>query len=100
MDLAAMDLPAAFKATASNVYQNDEADYGAQFAFDGDEQTRWAADNETKQAWIAVHFVKPRTVSHVHISEAYANRVKAFQLQYRHDGGWETIFNGATLGET
>ncbi|MGH7992948.1 MAG: alpha-L-fucosidase, partial [Limisphaerales bacterium] len=99
MNLPAMDLPAAFKATASNVYQNDEADYGAQFAFDGDEQTRWATDNETKQAWIAVHFVKPQTVSHVHISEAYANRVNEFQLQYRHDGGWKTIFSGTTLGE-
>ncbi len=99
MNLPATDLPATFKATASNVFQNDETDYGAQFAFDGDEQTRWAADNATKQAWIAVHFPKPRTVSQVHISEAYPNRVKEFQLQYRHDGDWETIFSGATLGD-
>ena len=46
--LPAMGLPAAFSATASNMYHNDEADYGAQFAFDGDEQTRWATDNETE----------------------------------------------------
>jgi alpha-L-fucosidase len=99
MNLPATDLPAAFKATASNVFQNDETDYGAQFAFDGDAQTRWATANETKQAWIAVHFVKPQTVGHVHISEAYPNRVKEFQLQYRHGGGWITIFSGATLGD-
>jgi alpha-L-fucosidase len=99
MHLPAMDLPATFKATASNVFQADEADYGPQFAFDGDKQTRWATDNGTKQAWIAVHFVKPRTVGHVCISEAYPNRVQKFEFQYRDGGDWKTIFDGTTLGE-
>ena len=94
-----MGLPAAFGATASNTYHNDEADYGAQFAFDGDEQTRWAADDETKQAWIAVHFIKPRTVGRVFISEAYPNRVQEFQFQYRQGNEWKTIFSGKTLGD-
>ncbi|HTR42798.1 MAG TPA: alpha-L-fucosidase [Pseudomonadales bacterium] len=99
MDIPAMDLPAALSATASNTYHNDEADYGAQFAFDGDEQTRWAADNETKQAWIAVHFIKPRTVGRVLISEAYPNRVQEFQFQYRQGNEWKTVFSGKTLGD-
>ena len=71
MDLPAIDLPVTFKATASNVFENDESDYGAQFAFDDDDKTRWATDNGTKQAWIAVHFVKPQTANHIRISEAY-----------------------------
>lgn len=99
MDLPVMNLPANFKATASNVYQNDEADYGPQFAFDSDEQTRWATDSETKQAWIAVQFMTPRTVSHIRISEAYAGRVKKFIFEYQDGNDWKTIFSGTTLGE-
>ncbi len=99
MGLPAMDLPATFKATASNVFQNDEMDYGPQFAFDGDQQTRWATDNGTKQAWIAVHFMKPRTADQIRISEAYPNRVQKFEFQYRDGGDWKTIFSGTSLGD-
>ena len=99
MDLPVMDLPDHFEATASNVYRNDEADYGAHFAFDGDEQTRWATDDGTKQAWVAVQYPKPRTINEVFISEAYAPRIQKFELQYRDDGNWKTIFGGTTLGE-
>ena len=99
MDLPAMDLPDHFKATASNIYQNEQADYGARFAFDGDEQTRWATDDGTKQAWVVVQYFKPRTINEVFISEAYAPRVQKFEFQYRDGGDWKTIFSGTTLGE-
>jgi alpha-L-fucosidase len=98
MDLPAMDQPATFKATASNVYHGDEAEYGAGFAFDDDDGTRWATDDGTKQAWITVHYMTPQTVDHVRISEAYANRVQKFEFQYRNGGDWQTIFTGTTLG--
>jgi alpha-L-fucosidase len=98
MDLPAMELPTAFRATASNVSANDEADYGPQFAFDGDDQTRWATDLGTKQAWVAADFLKPQTVDHVRISEAFPLRVQKFQLQCRAGGEWQTIFAGTTLG--
>ena len=88
-----------FKATSSNVYQNNGSEYGPQFAFDGDNQTRWATDDATKQAWIAVAYPKPQTVNHVRISEAYANRVQEFELQYRDHNDWKTIIAGTTLGE-
>jgi alpha-L-fucosidase len=104
LDSPAMDLPAlaiapATRATASNVYGNDEAEYGAQQAFDDDNQTRWATAEGTKQAWIAVDFLKPRMVSRVWISEAYAGRVQKFELQYRDGGDWKTLFAGTTLGD-
>jgi alpha-L-fucosidase len=98
MELPAMELPPAFRATASNVFEKDEAHYGAQFAFDGDDQTRWATDSGTKQAWVAADFLKPRTVDHVRISEAYPERVQKFELQSRDGGEWRTIFAGTTLG--
>ena len=99
MDLPSIDQPVNFKATASNVYQNDVADYGAQSAFDGDDQTRWATDDATKQAWIAADFLKPKTVSRVRIAEAYPNRVRQFTFQYRDGDEWKTIFAGTTLGD-
>jgi alpha-L-fucosidase len=99
MDVPSIEQPAAFKAAASNVYQSDTADYGAQFAFDGDDQTRWATDDGTKQAWIAAEFLKPQTVSRVRISEAYPNRVQQFTFQYRAGDEWKTIFAGTTLGD-
>ncbi len=99
MDLPSIDQPVNFKATASNVYQNDVADYGAQSAFDGDDQTRWATDDATKQAWIAADFLKPKTVSRVRIAEAYPNRVRQFTFQYRDGDEWKTIFAGTTFGD-
>jgi alpha-L-fucosidase len=99
MDLPPIDQPATFKAIASNVYQNDTADYGAQLVFDGDDQTRWATDDGTKQAWIAADFLKTQTVSRVRISEAYPNRVQQFTFQYRDGDDWKTIFDGTTLGD-
>ena len=98
MAIPAVALTPGLKADASNVYQNDTGAYGAQNAFDGDDQTRWATDGGTKQAWIAVDYAKPRTVAGVRISEAYANRVQQFEFQYRAGDEWKTIFSGTTLG--
>jgi len=106
LDGSAMDLPATeipqtetVKATASNIFANDISNYGPLRAFDEDEQTRWATDNGTKQAWIAVDFLKPRTVSHVHVSEAYPDRIQKFEFQYRDGNDWKIIFSGTTLGD-
>jgi alpha-L-fucosidase len=99
MDLPVIEIPPTLKAVASNAYQNDDSNYGAQQAFDEDLQTRWATDDGTKQAWIAVDYVKPQTVSSVRISEAYANRVQKFEFQYRDGNDWKTIFDGTTLGD-
>jgi F5/8 type C domain len=98
MDIPAVALPPEFAATASNVYQNEEANYGAQNAFDGDEGTRWATDVGTKQAWVTVDYAKPRTASGVRISEAYPDRVQRFEFQCRDGDVWKTIFSGTTLG--
>jgi alpha-L-fucosidase len=98
MDLPVMTIATNFKNTASNIYGNDEANYGAASAFDGDSQTRWATDGGAKQAWIAVDFLKPRAVGHVHISETFS-RVQTFEFQYRDGDDWKTIFSGTTLGD-
>lgn len=98
MDLAALDVTSQIKASASNVFQNQDSDYGPQLAFDGDSATRWATDNGTKQAWIMATLASPRTIRSVSISEAFS-RVRKFEFQYRDGHGWKTIFAGATIGE-
>ena len=105
LDRPAMDLPALapggeIKATASNVYQGDDNDFGPQQAFDHDPQTRWATDAGTKQVWIAADLGSPATVTGVRIQEAepYTNRVTRFEIQYRAGDDWKTILTGTHLG--
>ncbi|HEX4262879.1 MAG TPA: alpha-L-fucosidase [Verrucomicrobiae bacterium] len=98
MDLVAMEPATKIKTTASNVYRNQVSDYGPQMAFDDDSDTRWATDQDTKQAWITATLASPQTVGSITISEAY-DRVRKFEFQYRDGADWKTIFVGTALGE-
>jgi alpha-L-fucosidase len=103
LDGSAMEIPAIsftspIKATASNVYHTNLADYGAQEAFDGKPSTRWATDSGIKQAWIARDLEKDVTISRVRIVEAVAERVRKFEFQCRAGGEWRTIFAGGKIG--
>jgi alpha-L-fucosidase len=86
------------KATASNVYQNQPS-HGSGQAFDDDPETRWATDAGTHNAWLEVDLGEPQSCARALISEAYAGRVKAFELQYRDDQGWKVACSGQALGE-
>lgn len=97
-DVTVEDLPEP-KVTASNVYQNQVREYGPEFAFDGEIETRWATDDSVKQAWAEIDFLKPQTFNSVRISEAYAGRVRKFAIQYLDGSEWKTIFEGTTLGD-
>jgi len=104
LDRPAMDLPVLAAgpdvvATASNVYQRQEAQYGPQQAFDNDPATRWATDSGTKQAWIAGDFGRPIVVRRVRIEEAIEERVRKFEFQYRDGAEWKTLFTGDKIGE-
>jgi alpha-L-fucosidase len=89
------------KAAASNVFRNQEAEYGAEKAFDNDPTTRWATDSGTRQAWISAEFSKAKAINGVRIQEAaaYAGRVRKFEFQYRDGDDWKTIFTGQEIGE-
>ena len=70
------------KAMASNVFQG-MAEYGADKAFDGNSETRWATDSGTKSAWLEVDLGKPVTIGRAVIEQAYP-RVKAHpQVHHR-----------------
>jgi alpha-L-fucosidase len=108
LDGSAQDIPALdvtrpgviqpnMKATASNVYQRNSA-YNPSKAIDGDDDTRWATDGGTKQAWLEVDLGQPMTFDAVEIDEVY-DRVRSFELQYQDGQQWRTFYHGTTLGE-
>jgi alpha-L-fucosidase len=99
MDVPAMEIPSGLHASASNVYHNQQSEYGPAQAFDGDDSTRWATDEGTHQAWIATDLGTRKPIGGVRIQEAYAGRVRKFELQYRDGAAWKTFHNGTTLGE-
>ena len=101
MDLPVLTPSSGIKATASNVFQGDDAEFGAAQAFDNDAHTRWATDSGTKQAWLAADLGKETSVGAVRIQEAapYAGRVTRFEFQYRDGGTWKTIFSGTKIGD-
>ncbi len=85
------------KATASNTYRRDPA-YGPSKAIDGEDETRWATDGGTKQAWLEVDLGQPATFDAVEIDEVY-DRVRSFELQYQDGQQWKTFYRGTTLGK-
>jgi alpha-L-fucosidase len=105
IDGSALDIPALaavgipVRATASNVFHQDEEAFGPALAFDGDPETRWATDAGTHAAWILAEFPAPRTLRRVRIAEAYPGRVRKFELQRRDGDGdaWATVLSGTAL---
>lgn len=87
------------KATASNVFARN-THYAAGAAVDGDDDSRWATDGGTKEAWLEVNLGEPKTFSRVRIDEWAdgGRRVQFFELQTRDGGEWRTIFAGTTIG--
>ena len=103
LDGSAMDIPAVsvtpdVKASASNVYQKQAAEYGPQAAFDGDSQTRWATDSGVKQAWIAADLGKPHTIQRVRIEEASASACRSLSSNIVTGKEWKTLFTGQKIG--
>jgi alpha-L-fucosidase len=86
------------KAKASNVYRKDRR-WNPEFAVDDDPTTRWACDDDQKQAWLEVDLGKPATFSRAMIAEAYPKRVQSFELQYKDGDAWKTFARGTTIGE-
>ena len=85
------------KATASNVFQNQD-EFSPDKAFDGDETTRWGCDWSTHSAWLAVDLGKPLTFDRAYISEPYG-RVRKFELQAEENGKWRAFYQGTAIGE-
>ncbi|MEW6744411.1 MAG: alpha-L-fucosidase [Planctomycetota bacterium] len=96
--LPSLSLAAGKPARASNVFQDHEL-YAAAKAVDDDAETRWATDGGTKTAWLEVDLGQPTTVGRAAIAEAYAGRVRRFELQFKDGDNWQTALAGTAIGE-
>jgi alpha-L-fucosidase len=84
-------------ARASSTWKG-EAGFGAAAAFDGDPNTRWGAAENSRSGWLEVDLGAPSRVGRAVIDEDNWNRVRQFELQAQHDGGWMTLVSGTTIG--
>jgi alpha-L-fucosidase len=98
IDIAPIRPKSDISARASNVYQ-DNPDFDADMALDGDPGTRWATDAGTHRAWLEVDYTKPVTLTGVRIREEY-DRVRAFEIQCRDGDTWKTLITGTTLSKS
>jgi len=85
------------KASASNVFGNKE-EFGAAKAFDGNPDSRWAADAGLTSAWLEVVLAKPVTFTGFEIEEASGSRVKEFEFQVKEGDAWKTVLTGKKIG--
>jgi len=100
-EIAPVSMPSASlafrkKTRASNVFQKS-SHYGPDKAVDDDETTRWATDSGTHKAWLEVDMGKATTFNRVKIREEY-DRIRKFELQYKNNEQWKTIFEGTKIG--
>lgn len=91
-----VNLAAHAAATASNTYQNRD-EFGPDRAFDDNDVSRWACDDDQTAAWLQVDLGKPVRIDHCRIAEAFPGRVEAFELQVQTPAGWQTIYQGTHL---
>ncbi|MGO4773384.1 alpha-L-fucosidase [Flavobacterium sp. W22_SRS_FK3] len=87
------------KASASNWRENSPK-YAAANTIDGNNETYWATDDSVKKASILFRFKKPTAFNRVLLQEyiKLGQRVKAFTVEAKVDGVWETIANQTTIG--
>jgi alpha-L-fucosidase len=99
--LSAKSLTTGAKATASNVFQG-MAEYGADRAVDGREDTRWATDGGTTSAWLEVDLGRPVAVGRAEVAQAFPElkRIRTFAVEYFEDGAWKACAQGRDMGET
>jgi len=86
-------------ASASNTFQN-MAQYAPGKAFDDDDETRWATDWGTHQAWLEVDLGQEQTLGEIAIREECGSRIRRFELQAKEGDAWRTLAQGTTVGES
>lgn len=82
--------PTAIQVTGSNVYENMN-DYSAQKAVDGNDNTRWATNDNTSESVLELVFDHDVTVDSASISQFYypgKNDISDFNIEYWNGEEW------------
>ncbi|MGX1930937.1 alpha-L-fucosidase [Flagellimonas sp. 2504JD4-2] len=95
----AVDLAKNQKATASEVRGNS-ADFEAANVTDGDPNTYWAINDDSRAASITVVFDKPTEVNRILIQEyiPLGQRVQKFTVEAEVNGNWVELASQTTIG--
>jgi alpha-L-fucosidase len=82
-------------ATASSVWS--AAGYVPEKAFDGNDASRWGAEEESRSGWIEVDLEQEMEVARAVVSEIGYQRTQKFSIEYEVDGEWISIVSGTTI---
>jgi alpha-L-fucosidase len=84
------------RATASSVWENNP-DWAAGKAVDGDSETRWGGAVGTKRGWLLLDLGSAKRFEAVLVEEGWG-RIERFELQVKDNNQWRTIFKGKEIG--
>ena len=71
---------------------------GLKLVADNHPGSRWSANENNDQCWLELDLGKPTKISTVMIDERAWNRVSKFNLAYKVNNDWKTIFEGTNIG--
>jgi len=93
----AYNLAIAATATASSIWQ-DDSDYAAGMANDGDPETRWNTSYPTEDTeWLELDWRTPVTFNQTTCSQ-YDDRILGYQIQHWAGSNWVVDANGGQMG--
>ena len=74
--------------------------YDATKTIDGNKETYWATNDDTKTGWIEIDLTGAKKVKYVVIQEyiKLGQRVKSFSIEIWKDGQWKEVGSGTTIG--
>jgi alpha-L-fucosidase len=84
------------RATASSVWEN-QPEWTAEKAVDGDSETRWGGGVGTRQGWLELDLGSAKRFNSVLIEEGWG-RIQHFEIQVKDDNQWRTILDGKEIG--
>jgi hypothetical protein len=87
-------------ATVKASSEHGSGGYPATMMLDGDDSTRWGADDAVrgKPVWVEFGFGEEREIGRIAIHEGW-DRIRKFEFKARVGGEWQTIYSGTTVGE-
>lgn len=87
------------KVTADN-FRGNKKNYAPKNTNDGNKESYWATDDNVTKASILFTFRKPTAFNRILLQEyiKLGQRVKAFTVEARVDGKWQTIASETTIG--
>lgn len=91
--------PTATQVSGSNVYEN-MSDYNAEKAIDGNDQTRWATNDNTTSAVLELTFAEAVKVDSASLSQFYypgKNDISDFNIEYWNGEEWITAYEHGSM---